>query len=147
MKKSSIICCGCRKSVSIDGNITPNNNVKCPYCSAFNLNPNLSSPAGFQLDQKQRRGLFILIFMILISSGYIVNYCDKSDYEYLIGQTVPYDDLPDYGNLETLMGTNNQRWVVYFDQANFTMISDKKTEIILDIKKGRQPFAEPFSND
>ena len=106
----------------------------------------VATKTNFQLDSKRRKRLVILIFMVFILSGYYINSCNKSDYEYLIGQPVPYEQSVYFGNDETLMGTNNQRWVVYFDKANFTMISNKETDIVIDIKKGRKPFDSPFSS-
>lgn len=50
-----------------------------------------------------------------------------------------FDMIEKYGNPETLPGTNNNRWVAYFPNGNFTTISDKKTSIIKRVIPGKQP--------
>jgi hypothetical protein len=44
-----------------------------------------------------------------------------------------------YGYPETLSGTNNSRWVAYFPEGDFTIISNKQTGIIRKVISGRRP--------
>jgi hypothetical protein len=44
-----------------------------------------------------------------------------------------------YGFPKTLSGTNNSRWVAYFPKGDFTIISDKQTNIIKRVMPGRRP--------
>ena len=45
----------------------------------------------------------------------------------------------DFGNVETLNGTNNQIWVTYYPKVNITLVSDKKTELIKEAYSGKVP--------
>ena len=49
------------------------------------------------------------------------------------------DIIKEYGSPETLSGTNNSRWVAYFPKGNFTIINDKKTDIIKKVLAGKKP--------
>jgi hypothetical protein len=57
----------------------------------------------------------------------------------LVGKKVPYDKYDVIGHPETLKGTNNDVWVAYFPKGNFTIISDKKTDIVRNVYAGKKP--------
>ena len=40
---------------------------------------------------------------------------------------------------ETLTGTNNERWVVYYRDINVTLETNKSTNIVKKAKKGKRP--------
>ncbi len=44
-----------------------------------------------------------------------------------------------FGPVETLEGTDNKTWIAYFSGGDFTMIVEKKTDTIQDIKQGKKP--------
>ena len=48
--------------------------------------------------------------------------------------------IADYGYPETLTGTNNSKWIVYFPKGNFTVVSNKKKSIFENICTGRFPM-------
>jgi len=48
----------------------------------------------------------------------------------LEGQKVPFDKWSEWGNPQTLEGTDNQLWIVYLDSANISFVSDKSSQII-----------------
>ena len=49
-----------------------------------------------------------------------------------------------YGWPETLLGTNNQRWVAYFEKGDFTIISTKETGKIDQVLAGKRPRSGMF---
>ncbi len=55
------------------------------------------------------------------------------------GKKIPYDEFDVIGQPETLTGTNNQYWVVYFPKGDFTLVSEKKTDIVKTVYTGRNP--------
>lgn len=57
-----------------------------------------------------------------------------------VGKTVPYNQFGKIGTPETLSGTTNQQWVAYFPKANFTIITNKKTDIVRAIYIGKREF-------
>jgi hypothetical protein len=57
-----------------------------------------------------------------------------------VGKTVPYEKYEEIGKPETLSGTNNVQWVAYFPKADFTIVTDKKTDIVKTIYTGSHPF-------
>jgi len=46
----------------------------------------------------------------------------------------------EYGFPETLDGTDNKHWVGYFPDGDFTIITNKKTNNIVSVSKGREPL-------
>jgi len=44
------------------------------------------------------------------------------------------------GKVETLQGTNNQKWIAYFPKVDITIIEDKKTFTIKKVYKGKKDF-------
>lgn len=53
---------------------------------------------------------------------------------------IPYEQFSEIGMPETLSGTNNSRWVAYFPKADFTIVTDKKTDIVRTIYIGKREF-------
>jgi hypothetical protein len=52
-----------------------------------------------------------------------------------------YDN--ELGSPKTINGTNNTYWVSYYSDLDITLISLKKTEIILNSSKGKYPYLSP----
>lgn len=59
----------------------------------------------------------------------------------LIGKNV-FDIAYEYSKAspETLAGTNNERWVVYYKDIEVTLITNKSNNIVKTAKKGRKPL-------
>ncbi|MFW5851328.1 MAG: hypothetical protein ACOCWB_03805 [Bacteroidota bacterium] len=49
------------------------------------------------------------------------------------------DFIAKYGSPETLSGTDNNTWVVYFPEGDLTVISNKKTSAFVNICAGKNP--------
>lgn len=49
------------------------------------------------------------------------------------------DFISKYGSPETLKGTDNQDWLVYFPEGDFTVLIDKKTDTFKNIYSGNYP--------
>ncbi len=47
------------------------------------------------------------------------------------------DIINKYGSPETLSVTNDDQWVAYFSKGDFTIITEKKSNILLRVIKGR----------
>ena len=66
----------------------------------------------------------------------------QPDVKNLVGTRYIYpqsmDIITQYGSPETLSGTNNSRWIAYFPKGNFTIITDKKTDIIKKVLPGKK---------
>ena len=43
-----------------------------------------------------------------------------------------------YGKPETLTGTDNQRWIVYFPKGDFTVIVSKADNTVQNVRQGRR---------
>ena len=65
----------------------------------------------------------------------------------LIGMNV-FDIAYDYSKVgpETLTGTNNQRWVVYYSDINVTLETNKSTNIVQKAKKGKKPKSGTYTD-
>ncbi|TPV33231.1 hypothetical protein FJ651_09040 [Paucihalobacter ruber] len=65
----------------------------------------------------------------------------------LAGMNV-FDIAYEYSNSspETLTGTNNERWVVYFDDIDITLETSKTTNIVQKAKKGKKPKSSTWAN-
>lgn len=50
------------------------------------------------------------------------------------------------GSSETLIGTNNQRWVVYYEDINITFETKKSTNIVQKAKKGKNPKSSVWAD-
>ncbi|MDO6739432.1 hypothetical protein [Wenyingzhuangia sp. 2_MG-2023] len=63
---------------------------------------------------------------------------DKHEVSSLVGKNV-FEIVNDYSktNSETLKGTNNQNWIVYFPDIDITVISNKSTNIVTNAFKGK----------
>ena len=61
----------------------------------------------------------------------------------LVGEKYLYpksmEIIEEYGSPQTLTGTNNLRWVAYFPEGDFTIITDTRTSTINDVLSGRKP--------
>jgi hypothetical protein len=49
------------------------------------------------------------------------------------------DFIAEYGSPETLDGTDNNKWIVYFPKGDLTVVSNKKTSIFENICAGKYP--------
>jgi hypothetical protein len=120
---------------------------------------NQSSKSWYnQLDERQKKGFKRFIFIIAASIIIIVvniipdNGSQKSHVNSsLINQLSNnyvgkrYDiDVADelyekYGYPETLNGTNNDIWIVYYPKGNFTMYQNKGNNLITKFYSGKRP--------
>lgn len=57
-----------------------------------------------------------------------------------VGKTVPYSQYSEIGTPETLKGTTNQQWVAYFPKGDFTIVTNKQTDIVRTIYIGKREF-------
>jgi hypothetical protein len=60
----------------------------------------------------------------------------KSKYEYNVSR---YHLQAIFGDYETLPGTNNSQWVIYFPKGDFTAVSRKSSDMVFKIRLGRSP--------
>jgi phage pi2 protein 07 len=67
-----------------------------------------------------------------------VNKLNERAYRYLVGQKVPYHLFREIGQPQTLKGTNNSVWRVYFPKGDFTLVSNKNTDIVIEILPGKR---------
>ncbi|PCI92799.1 MAG: hypothetical protein COB15_17290 [Flavobacteriales bacterium] len=47
---------------------------------------------------------------------------------------------------ESLTGTNNERWVVYYKDINVTLETNKSTNTVQKAKKGKKPKSSTWAN-
>ncbi len=63
--------------------------------------------------------------------------------ESLIGTkyTRPYSDwvMAEFGNPETLKGTNGSLWIAYFPKGDFTIVTNKESDNVLNAATGKRP--------
>tara|TARA_R110001592_G_C12684666_1_gene705034 strand:+ start:190 stop:468 length:279 start_codon:yes stop_codon:yes gene_type:complete len=85
--------------------------------------------------------ILILISALGCSSDHFTA-ANGEDYDVstLIGMDV-FDVAYNYSRKspETLEGTNNKKWVVYYSDINVTMVTDKQTNIVQKATSGRNP--------
>lgn len=64
----------------------------------------------------------------------------------LIGMDV-FDIAYNYSKVspETLTGTNNQRWVVYYSDIDVTLETNKSTNIVQNAKKGKKSKSDTWA--
>ena len=75
-----------------------------------------------------------IMFLIGCSSQSKVN----EKYANLVGKKYSSEIYTQLGGeVETLSGTDNQKWIAYFPKADITIIEDKKTWKIISVMKGR----------
>lgn len=84
--------------------------------------------------------IIVGIFSLNIDNKFTTPSGDTIETSSLVGKNV-FDVRHLYSptNYETLTGTNNYRWVVYFKDINVTVESEKSTNIIYKATKGRKP--------
>ena len=65
----------------------------------------------------------------------------------LIGMDV-FDIIYEYSreSPESLTGTNNNRWVVYLSDIDLTLETDKSTDIVQKVKKGKRPKSSVWAD-
>lgn len=66
----------------------------------------------------------------------------QAELDKLIGNKIPYQMWDEWGNPQTLPGTNNSQWVVYLPKANISFISNKKTDTITFANFGKGAEAQ-----
>jgi len=54
-----------------------------------------------------------------------------------VNKKVPFSQYTKIVQPETLTGTNNTQWVAYFPKGDFTIVSDKKTNIVKAVYEGK----------
>lgn len=99
------------------------------------------------MRKKSKYGIKKLILFLLIS---IVSGCQPERFTTKNGNVLEVSSLVgmnifdlDYeytkGSSETLVGTNNERWIVYFSDIDVTLETKKSTNIVQKANKGRKP--------
>jgi hypothetical protein len=96
---------------------------------------------------------FFILFFLLVTLSCIhkpeiikqntetVTETENVPYE-LLGKkysTIYREIIEKYGRPQTLVGTNNGRWVAYFPKGDFTIVSDDRTSTINAVLPGRKP--------
>jgi hypothetical protein len=67
--------------------------------------------------------------------------CGESELESrYAGKKIPYSLYSEIGQPQTLSGTDNEQWVAYFPKGDFTVVSDKKTDIVKFVYSGKHPL-------
>ena len=121
----------------------------------YNIEPELSAiiGRGEAYDKLEEFDLAIEDYKIgaercnKLSMDYLdskgVLYTSKCFPEHLIGKKyiIPRSTeiIERYGSPTTLPGTNNKTWVAYFPKGDFTIITDKNTNLIKQVLRGRKP--------
>jgi hypothetical protein len=78
--------------------------------------------------------LTLLSFLILGCSSQQVD----EKYANLVGQKYTQEIYTKLGgSVETLPGTNNQKWIAYFPKADITIVENKQTGEIVSVTKGK----------
>lgn len=76
-----------------------------------------------------------------IESSNEIHIKSKSNFSSLVGKKYiapfSFEIINKYGTPKTLKGTNNNVWIAYFPKGNFTIIKDKKTNIINRVIPGK----------
>lgn len=66
---------------------------------------------------------------------------EKSEIKNLKGEEYLYpysfEIIKKYGQPETLKGTDNNKWIAYFPKGDFTILVNKKTDIIKNVYFGK----------
>jgi hypothetical protein len=95
----------------------------------------------YYLHSQWVHGSELVPYKELISKKIIDN--ENAKYNEIVsryyGKTIPYDEFDIIGQPEILSGTNNIYWVVYFPKGDFTLVSEKKTDIVKTVYIGRTP--------
>lgn len=93
--------------------------------------------------------LFTLFIFTLIScepEKFTTSDGNQIEVASLIGMDV-FDIAFEYSEVgpETLLGTNNQRWVVYYSDINITLETNKSTNIVQKATKGKKPKSSSWA--
>jgi len=81
-------------------------------------------------------------FMWALNLNYysVENQQKISNEKYLfVGQYVPYEKWSEYGNPQTLKGTNNKYWIAYLPKINTTFKARKSDDEIVRVSIGKVP--------
>lgn len=95
---------------------------------------------------------FVFLFgVILLGSLVEDNSTDplklgETAIEALINKKVPYDKWSEWGQPETLEGTNNKYWIAYLEKANISFVSEKQSDKILFAGFDKNSALEYFDN-
>lgn len=101
-------------------------------------------------DMNFKKLFFILsIFTIISCESEKFKTADGTEMEVssLIGMDV-FDIAYEYSKVspETLTGTNNQRWVVYYSDINVTLETNKSTNTVQKARKGNSPKSSTYAD-
>ena len=95
-----------------------------------------------RMHQKKIGLIVIAIILLGVWSNCVAGNLEAS-VKNLVGVKYIYpqstDIISKYGVPETLSGTNNTRWVAYFPKGDFTIITDKNSDIIKKVLAGKRP--------
>ncbi|MCK0115341.1 hypothetical protein [Gelidibacter sp. F63206] len=95
--------------------------------------------------------------LLLILSFFAIISCESEKFKTangtemevssLIGMDV-FDIAYEYSKVgpETLTGTNNQRWVVYYSDINVTLETNKSTNTVQKASKGKKPKSGTYAD-
>lgn len=93
--------------------------------------------------------IFILCFTKLVScelEKFTTAHGDILEVSSLVGMDV-FDIAYNYSKVspKTLVGTNNQRWVVYYNDIDITLETEKITNIVQKARKGEKPKSDTYA--
>lgn len=111
------------------------------YCLDFNQHQNNMHPKKLLLI------FYIFTLISCESEKFITPDGNAIEVSSLVGMDV-FDIDYEYSEVgpETLLGTNNQRWVVYYSDINITLETDKSTNIVQKARKGKKPKSSTWAD-
>lgn len=87
-------------------------------------------------------GTAIILVLFIISGDNSDKNQEGLEYKILASEylykKIPYSKYEKLGYPETLDATGVYKWVAYFPKANFTIVSDKKSDIIEELYLGKR---------
>lgn len=89
----------------------------------------------------------LLFFISCESEKFTTSNGIEMEVSSFIGMDV-FDIAYDYSKSspETLTGTNNKRWVVYYDDIDVTLETDKTTNIVQKASKGKKSKSNTWAD-
>lgn len=124
-----------------------NKNIKIKSIINFTRRTTFTNIAGKHKPKKNIMRLKKIFFLICIlttisceSDKFTTANGDVLAVSTLVGMDV-FDIAYEYSEVspETLNGTNNDRWVVYYEDINVTLVTNKATNIVQSASKGKNP--------
>ena len=119
----------------------------------FKETGDLFNKEGEKYEKRIAGIVFAILFVVILATCFSKNTNQPSyihqpsrssknllstDIKNLVGKKIPYNKYSEYGFPTTLSGTDNIQWVAYFPKKDFTIISDKNTDIIIKVLPGKK---------